>query len=58
MWRQLCLSATMLRMTAQHWINLYPLSLLLLIPMYIALVVWVISRASGWALLARRFHCG
>jgi hypothetical protein len=45
----------MLRMTVQQWINLHPLSLLLLIPTYIALVMWVISRAGGWARLAQRF---
>ena len=36
-------------MTAQQWINLHPLSMLLLIPMYIALVMWVLSLAGGWA---------
>ncbi len=42
-------------MTLQQWINWHPLSVLLLVPVYIALVMWVLSRTSGWARLAQRF---
>lgn len=43
-------------MNLQTWMNAYPLSLLLLIPLYVALLMWIIGRLSGWNLLARRFR--
>jgi hypothetical protein len=45
----------MLGMTVQQWIKLYPLSLLLLVPMYVAALMWVLSWLSGWSQLTRRF---
>ena len=32
--------------------------MLLLIPMYVALVMWVLSLAGGWARLARALYGG
>ncbi len=43
-------------MNVQAWVHAYPLALVFLIPAYVALVMWTISRLSGWSLLARRFH--
>jgi len=46
----------MVGMNAQAWVHAYPLALLVLIPLYVALVMWIISRLSGWNLLVRRFR--
>ncbi len=43
-------------MNVQTWIHGNPWALLLLVPSYVAFVMWIISRTSGWSLLARRFR--
>jgi len=43
-------------MNVQAWVHAYPLLLLLLIPAYVALLMWATSWLSGWSLLARRFR--
>jgi hypothetical protein len=36
--------------------NFSPLVLLVLVPVWVGLLMWVLSHLSGWALLARRFR--